>query len=405
MVSLVKEEISERRGSVEEHINQMAEIAASIIMRTHPMGDSGERALAPDLRERVEIVDRAFPSIEDSLRRYPNKVIIDPLEEGQLQSAGLDFTVGNLVYSSDVFRRINFLDDLRGMRRLELKEGEQYILEPDDSGRRIYYILSKEQIKIPNDLELVFDAKSTTGRLGCMCHHVANPDLIRQMPNPLIAAVVPHAFPIKITAGKSRLFQGIIRYKQSPFMSHEEIRAAADREQLSLLEKGKKLDLEKFICADGLRLTFSTQLVYRARSLAEILEAIDIEKRDFYNPEDYFERIESNGEILMEPKRLYLFGTEQEIRLGSICGRLSREHHDTMAGLWTHFAGFFWPFYCGEITLEGWSDKKRIITRGELAGVVALDALSGACESINGYQGSYQGQKAPKLPKVFKEAA
>lgn len=348
-----------------------------------------KKRLAPSFSERVDLTEKGLH--------------ISPLEDEQLQPAGLDFTVGTEIYSSDMLFRINSLKDLEKLRKFRLEEGEQFVLEPDDLGRRVYYILSKEEIRLPDNLELVVDAKSTTGRLGCMCQNVSNNNLIREKQGEIVVAVRPYAFPIKITADKSRLLQGIVRYKQSAFMNHDEIKKS---KEIKFSKNGKEINLGDLITADGLKLSFSTNKIYAAKTLADIPEAIDIDKKNFYNAEDYFEESSGEKERIMQPRRLYLFGTQETVSLGSVCGRLTREHAELLSGLWSHFAGFFWPGYSGEITLECWSDTKRLIRRGEIAGIVAFDELSRDYkkkdEKFISYQGSYQGQKAPRLPKMFK---
>lgn len=403
MTSLVKEEII---GFYLKGLNfnkYFERQAFGMVLDKHALppieGVLEKKGLAPSFSERVDLTEKGLH--------------ISPLEDEQLQPAGLDFTVGTEIYSSDMLFRINSLKDLEKLRKFKLGEGKKFVLEPDDLGRRVYYILSKEEIKLPDNLELVVDAKSTTGRLGCMCQNVSNNNLIRGKQGKIVAAVRPYAFPIKITADKSRLLQGIIRYRKkdektlkyasTPFMSHEEIRKS---EEIIFSRNNKKIDLNDLITADGLKLSFSTNKIYAARPLADIPEAIDIDKKNFYNAEDYFEEISGEKEIIMQPRRLYLFGTQETVSLGSVCGRLTREHAELLSGLWSHFAGFFWPGYSGEITLECWSDTKRLIRDGELAGVVALDELSRDYKKKDkkfvGYKGSYQNQKAPRLPKMFK---
>ncbi|MDP2925944.1 MAG: 2'-deoxycytidine 5'-triphosphate deaminase [Nanoarchaeota archaeon] len=363
-------------------------------------GDSGISQALPCLDERnFPSFDGCKEGVEGELKEQG--LTISPFNIEQLQSAGLDFLVGNEIYSSDVLFKVNSFHDLKKLRRFELKDGESFNLEADDFGRRVYYILSKERMKLPDNLELVVDSKSTTGRLGCMCHNVANNTLIRQSQNPIVVAVRPYAFPITIAAGKSKLFSGIIRYRQSPFMNHDEIKE--HRSEIKFTREGSEVDIEDLITADGLGLHFSTRKVYAAKNLASIPGPVNIDGVNCYNPEDYFEEVLGDREVVMDPRRLYLFGTLEAVSLGNVCGRLTREHAELLSGLWSHFAGFFWPGFSGEITMECWSDTKRLIRERELAGVVAFDKLTTQDgKSVEGYQGNYQGQKAPRLPKMFK---
>ncbi len=102
----------------------------------------------------------------------------------------------------------------------------------------------------------------------------------------------------------------------------------------------------------------------------------------------------------MEKDRLYLFGTNERVKLGNLCGRLSREATGLGVGLLSHFAGFFDPGFDGEVTLEFWSFRPWRIMNGQYCGRVELEGLCGEVE--HPYKGTYQGQKAPRLPKIFK---
>lgn len=328
------------------------------------------------------------------MRDYPPEMI-SPFEEKNLTEAGYDLRVGEFVKESDTIQT-DFKATVQSFEDVQsTKDG--FVCQADSSGRRVYYILNFEEIVLPEEYGAVIDSKSTTGRAGGMCHDVRSREdkqlPIRRFSFPMVFQ--PYAFPILLRAGKTSLAQMIIRFQGSDFVKN----CVKDLEgKVEIWRDSRKLDLAEVVGPDGLEMTFSTKRVYRAKQ--KVPEALDLTLKEHYKWEDYFDLIDGNGEVEMEPHRFYLFGTREEIRMGNVCGRLSREHHHTGTGLWSHFAGFFMPGYAGEITLECLSTTKRVIGEGEPAGLVIFDEVSGSNVSL--YRGEYQGQKAPRLPKIFK---
>lgn len=354
-----------------------------------------ERSLTrPYHRYGCEFPGFQHDSFMPSMREYPPEMI-SPFEEKNLTEVGYDLRVGNFVKESDKIEADFNFTDLQNFE--DAQDAEGFVCQPDNSGRRCYYISNFEGIALPAEYDVIIDSKSTTGRAGGMCHDVRiKKD--KKLPIKLLSFPIvfqPYVFPILLRAGKTSLAQMIIRFQGSDFVKN----CVKDLEgKVEILRGGEKLDLTDVVNPEGLEMTFSTKRVYRAKQ--NVSKALDLTLKGHYRWEDYFDLIEGNGKVEMEPNRFYLFGTKEEIRMGSVCGRLSREHHHTGTGLWSHFAGFFMPGYAGEITLECLSMTKRVIREGEPAGFVIFDEVSG--RDIPLYKGDYQGQKAPRLPKIFK---
>jgi len=331
-----------------------------------------------------------------------NNLVVEPFNIDNLKGDGIDFTIGTKIYSSDVLlsEQISLVDleemvSCGGAREINLKEGEKF----DFEAGIIYYVLSKEKVKIPNNLKLIVDSKSTIGRLGCLCHDVTKQELFRTSPVNLISVVRPYVFTIRATAGKSKLFQGVFTYSKEFHMTREDILKNRDKVEVSV--NRKKILLEDALIEDKLALHFSTHKAYVSRPEALRAGAIDIEAEGDNKPNwgDYFEEIKGNDKIILEKDRFYLLGTREHIKFGTVCGRLSRDYGGHLTGLWSQFAGIIHAGFYGEITLECKTTEKRVIKNGDLAGTIEIDALS----SDKGFEakGSYQGQKAPRLSKVF----
>jgi dCTP deaminase len=328
--------------------------------------------------------------------------VIDPEPEpDQIQPASIELRVGNELYVLNAgFTRFSLLALHRyATDKINIPE-KGYVCNPG----YIYVVKSHEKVRLPEQYEGETDAKSTTGRVGCMCHAfsekfgVLEPGIPTREPDHFYFVVEPFAFPITLIPQKTRLFQMRLRERDSSHLNRDQVKAHYGSDLINVYQENKQIRLEKILEQDSLRLTLSTEKVYAHKRGAS--KPLDLTKRDFYKPEDYFEEIEGNEELFMEKDRLYLLGTKERVKLGNLCGRLSREATGLGVGLLSHFAGFFDPGFDGEITLEFWSFRPWRIQDGQYCGKVELEELCGEIE--NPYKGTYQGQKAPRLPKIFK---
>lgn len=326
-----------------------------------------------------------------------------------LSGVGFDLRVGEHVFEADRVQNVSGLEELfdyvkaGDMKKLDPKEGK-FVFDPDPEGNRVYYVVSFEElVNFPKELSLFVDAKSTTGRVGVMCTDVCRAALRESGTSPIIVAVQPYVFPIEVSIGKTRLVQAVLRLSDSPYMSREEV---LRKGVVGLFEGEEEIDLTTNgrLGENGLLMTYSTSKAFRARLAKDVPFPIDMDVRGRYNPNDFFEVIEGNNNLLMEKGRFYLLGTRERIALKGACGILSRESYDTGTGLWGHFAGIIHPGFNGGITMECRSSSNRLVKEGDPGGFVSLDRLEGSFdEEKEGYRGKYQGQVSPTLPKMFKD--
>lgn len=318
--------------------------------------------------------------------------ICPPIKEDQFGTSGIDLSVGNLISWSDTVADNVTLDDMLSMKHKVLNYGDKFILKPNEKGERVYYIQSREAINFSDNLDIMIDSKSTTGRVGGMSHGVG-----RTKDGNLITILQPYSFPLEVECGKTRLSQVIVRYKDTPYMTNEEI--LKDKE---IGFSGEDIYLRKALTPKGLLMQFDTKIAYRAKKCNK---PINMDAKATVDWKDYFEVIEENSSITLDKNRLYLMGSLGVFDLGRVYGILSREQEViTGAGAWGHFAGIFQPGFQGGITMEVYSHTKRKISRGDKAGVVLFDKVeTGIGEPLAKIaRGSYQGQRPPTLPKMFK---
>ena len=333
--------------------------------------------LAPTLGE----VEHAFPdsrSILNSRNKYDKSHLsfIPPLGKDQIGIASLDLRIGRLIAESDTIIQGVTKKDMLKMKHWILEENQPFTFNYDPEGGKVYYVSSFECIFPSTDLELHVDSKSTTGRLGTMTHG-AGIDQERE----LITIIQPFSFPIKITIGKTRLYQMAIRFKNTPYMTNEEILKS---DEIKVL---KTKSIKNSLNSRGLLLRFNPSFAYKAKK-CDI--PIDMDNPNNNQWENYFEIVEGNSQLRLDKKTLYLLGSLEELCLGGVSGFLSREEEVmTGTGAWGHFAGIIQPYFVGGITLEYFSYNNRILKKGDSAGVIRFDQLVGEIKDPEKYKGSY----------------
>ena len=351
--------------------------------------DSVSHSLMPDLESSTESL---MPDVDETLITF----LISPFPK-KLNPSGFDPRVGEFVAESDTFVASLSEEEFFQMKPTRLKEGQRYTAFPNESGEKVCYYTTYERVSLPSDLEIIVDSRSTTGRVGCMSHQVGQTSWGAQ-----IIALQPFSFPITFTSGKTELAQAIVRYKGTEFIDYKTLKKN-DKE--ITFTRGDEDVFQQSLEPKGLVLTFATHLVYRAKKYRnpEKVEPIDMDTPPgSIDPTQYFEIIEGNNKFDINPRTLYLPGSQEFIGLGNVCGRITREESDMAgSGLWSHFAGFVHPRFFGQLTFECYSHTKRTIKKGQRAAFIIFDQVEG--EISNPYSGSYQHQKAPRLAKMFKE--
>jgi len=345
-------------------------------------------SLAPDISGLDdEMCQLACPDLREGGEKTYVRVS-PPLNEDR-SIVGFDLRVGGLIGVCDVVMDNVTIGDVRNMQHKELKPGEEYVLQPDEDGGRVYYVVGNEIIDHSDDLEVLVDSKSTTGRVGAICHGAGFNHSVA------ITAIQPLAFPLLVRSGKSKLAQVVFRYAGSDYIGNGELSKLIGFE-------GDGVDLNKDSTSRGLQMRFDTERVYRARKGVKF-KPIDMDLRGELNWRDYFELIEGNGEFTVDGRRLYLTGSLGILGMGGVVGVITRESEVlTGTGAWSHLAGVVQPYWRGGITMEVYipGGAKRRIKKGDRAGVIIFDKIDGAEGS---YDGDYMNQRPPMLPKMFKQ--
>jgi len=350
-------------------------------------------------------VHHAFPSHFDAI----DKKWVEPeLNPDQIQPASIELKAGDKIWQVDYLfssKQGNFEEDLS-------KYGKEIEINPDKpevvlKKGKIYVLRSYERLSLPRNIEASADAKSTTGRVGCLCQLLSKgsysnlPKGYGQVyPEHVYSFIEPHAFNLILNPLKTRFFQLRFRINGTGYINTEKLKEVYGKERgINWFVNDKKMPLEDVIDENALKMTLSTKRIYKQKNTKIPL---DLTKKEEYNPKDFFEEIKGNGEIMMKPNKLYLFGTKESIEMGPYAGHLTRTDKFIESSLFSHFAGLFDPWFKGGITLEMWSPKPTLLRDGDYIGKVYFEESEGLILPSSGYHGSYKNQDAPKLPKIFK---
>lgn len=336
----------------------------------------------------------------DALKIHPH------LKGDQIQPASIELRVGNEIWVSDAtFPQITPQILKKHAEKIELGMKEEFECEVG----KTYVIRSLEKIELPSYLEAISDTKSTVGRLGGNCQaasdkysHLESGFPNTGRPENIYFTLEPNAFNLILKAGKTKLFQIRLRKVDTNYMTAFETESYYSKE-VGFYDNGNLIPYENVREEDGLKITLNTEKVFAQKQNPE---PIDLTKKNHYKPSDYWEEIKGNEEIVMDPNKLYLFGSNERLSFKNVAGWLTREGPYLGHGLSTHFAGFIDPGFDGKLTFEYWSFKKRILPNGQYSGRILLEELASKPEKLYGSKelgSSYQHQSAPRLPKVFKD--
>jgi len=375
-------------------------------LEDHGLVTYGERKLAPSLglkprRRRRSRFAPHIPFLTSELIKKlieEDQLIIDPPPSPhQIREATLELRAGFNIYESEF--DLPTEEHVRKYGK-KLPGFENFILKPGLN----YYIESLERLSLPRNWEAVSHTKSTYGRLGCMCgaldEKYAKVEGGKELKN-VMCLFKPLVFPVIVRPMETPIFQLKISEKGSSYLDRNEIEKAYEKDITLFNEDNEVIPLENVIENNGLKLTLSTEKVFVSKE--GDFEPIDLTKKEHYDPNDYFELIKTNREdVLIEPRRLYLCGSNEKVKMGNLIGVLNREDPHIGPGWWTQTSGYTSPGYIGRMTFELYSFGKRIVTHNHPAGKIFLESLSGKVENDYSRLGYYQNQESPRLPKVFK---
>ncbi len=335
---------------------------------------------------------------------------LQPLVGGQIQPASLDLRLGHTAYrlraSFLAGRDAKISDRLPDflMHRIDLSEGA--VLEKGC----VYLVPLMERLHMPEGIEGVANAKSSTGRLDLLTRLVTDHGTeFDRIPagydGPLYAEICPRSFSVLVRPGM-RLNQ--LRLRRG--------RAVLDDAELAARHAAEPLvDGGPAVISDGLG--FSVDLSpgpgglvgYRAKPHTGV---IDLDRIGEYAVKEFWERLETDERrLILDPGAFYILVSREAVTIPPDCAAEMAPYFAMVGEFRVHYAGFFDPgFGHGEAGGHGARGVLEVrcheapfaLDHGQVVGRLLYERMTERPDVLYGTDlaSNYQGQGL-KLAKHF----
>ncbi len=336
--------------------------------------------------------------------------VSSPVAEGQVQPASLDLRLGTVAYRV----RASFLaghdrsvqDRLSEfeMHRIDLSNGA--VLEKGC----VYVVPLMESLALPEGVQAVANAKSSTGRLDLLTRTITDggTEFDRIAPGytgPLYAEICPRSFSVLVRPG--------MRLNQIRFRKGQSVLTDAD---LAVLHDRSPLVDGEAMIDDGLGFSVDLQpaqgtlVGYRAKPHTGV---IDLDNIGHYDPADYWEELHaSDGKIILDPGAFYILVSREAVHIPPAYAAEMAPFLAMVGEFRVHYAGFFDPGF-GHDAAGGTGSRgvlevrcheaPFVLEHGQVVGRLVYERMADVPEQLygSGIASNYQGQGL-KLSKHFK---
>ena len=329
----------------------------------------------------------------------------------QIQPASLDLRLGNVAYrvrasflagaGRDVATRLGEFE----MHRIDLGGGA--VLEKGC----VYVVPLMESLALPDDVQAVANAKSSTGRLDLLTRTITDGGVeFDRIPpgytGPLYAEICPRSFSVLVRPGM-RLNQ--IRFRRGQaVLSDPELRALHAR--MPLVDSEPVIDDGLGFSVDLRPRAGSTLVGYRAKPHTGV---IDLDKIAHYDPADFWEEVHSdNDRIILDPGAFYILVSREAVHIPPQYAAEMAPYLAMVGEFRVHYAGFFDPGF-GHDAAGGTGSRgvlevrcheaPFVLEHGQVVGRLVYERMDRVPEQLYGADlaSNYQGQGL-KLSKHFK---
>lgn len=264
-----------------------------------------------------------------------------PILSEQIQPASLDLRLGNTAWrvrasflSGEERKLADRLKDFE-MHEIDLSQGA--VLEKGC----VYVLPLMETLDLPDDIQAVANAKSSTGRLDLLTRVITDNgtefDRIRPgYKGPLYAEICPRSFSVLVRPGM-RLNQ--IRFRQG--------QAILSDSELSDLHASDRLVSGEAVIGDGLGFSVDlkpangTLVGYRAKPHTGV---IDLDRIGAYDPAEFWEEVHSSdGQIILDPGAFYILVSREAVHIPPAYAAEMAPFLAMVGEFRVHYAGFFDP--------------------------------------------------------------
>ena len=332
------------------------------------------------------------------------------IADAQIQPASLDLRLGNVAYRV----RASFLTG-RGARVSErLEEFEMHRVDLTKGAvlekGAVYVVPLMEALALPDGVQAVANAKSSTGRLDLLTRTITDGGVeFDRIPagynGPLFAEICPRSFSVLVRPGM-RLNQIRFRLGQS-VLDDAALQALHDTTPLvngtAVIDDGLGFSVD-------LRLPDTTLVGYRAKPHTGL---IDLDLIGHYDPAEYWEDVHStNGKIILDPGAFYILVSREAVTIPPEYAAEMAPYLAMVGEFRVHYAGFFDPGF-GHAAAGGAGSRgvlevrcheaPFVLEHGQVVGRLVYERMADVPTQLYGagIASNYQGQGL-KLSKHFR---
>ena len=330
--------------------------------------------------------------------------------DAQIQPASLDLRLGNVAYRV----RASFLTGHRSKVTDRLKEFEMHRVDRTEGAVLekgcVYVVPLMESLALPEGMNAVANAKSSTGRLDLLTRTITDGGTeFDRIPSgytgPLYAEICPRSFSVLVRPGM-RLNQ--IRFRTGHAVLDDAALANLHAE-IPLVNGDPVIDDGLGFSVD-LNLPGSTLVGYRAKPHTGV---IDLDLIGHYDPTDYWEEVHSrDGHIILDPGAFYILVSREAVCIPPDYAAEMAPYLAMVGEFRVHYAGFFDPGF-GHDSAGGAGSRgvlevrcheaPFVLEHGQVVGRLVYEKMAEAPTQLYGVSiaSNYQGQGL-KLSKHFK---
>jgi dCTP deaminase len=287
-------------------------------------------------------------------RLVQNGRISPDIPDSQIQPASIDLRLGPEAYRVQAsFLRGNSTTLLNKVRELldstvDLSVPTPQLLEPGV----VYIIPLLESLRLPSNIQGIANPKSTTGRLDIFVRLITEcGDQFDRVPlgysGQLYVEVSSRTFPVRVKQGMRLNQLRFVRGNSLEPVRNGALRKLAKEYRL-VHEVGPNHSANDPI-GDGVEIRVdlegdneSSVVAYKAKDSPR---AIELDKLNYYDPTDYWERISRPRQrrVILSKSGFYLLGSKARVSVPLTHAAEMIAHDPSMGEFRVHYAGFFDP--------------------------------------------------------------
>ncbi len=333
-----------------------------------------------------------------------------PVTPEQIQPASIDLRLGNIAYRV----RASFLAGAGRSVAQRLEEFEMHRVDLTGGAVLekgcVYVVPLAEGLALPDGIQAVANAKSSTGRLDLLTRTITDggEEFDRIAPGyhgPLYAEICPRSFSVLVRPGM-RLNQIRFRHGQAILPDAE---LAALHRKVTLVSGEAHIDQGLGFSVD-LKPAEGDLVGYRAKPHTGV---IDLDRIGHYRPGDYWEEVRtSDGGIILDPGAFYILVSREAVHIPPEYAAEMAPYLAMVGEFRVHYAGFFDPGF-GHAAAGGTGSRgvlevrcheaPFVLEHGQIVGRLVYERMADVPQQLYGagIASNYQGQGL-KLSKHFR---